>query len=285
MLAREYYHLTKPGIIRGNVMTTLAGFLLAANGHINWRVLVSVLCGTALIIASACVFNNVIDRDIDKKMARTAKRALVQGTISIRAALIYATVLGIVGFAVLLIGTNVLTSLLGLLGFVSYVVFYGIAKRRSVHGTLVGTIPGAIPLVSGYTAVTNNLDMGALLLFVIMVFWQMPHFYGIAIYRLKDYAAAGVPVMPVKKGIHTTKVQIMVYIVGFAIACLLLTLFGYTGVVFAVVMGLVSLYWLYLGAKGWQAKSDVKWARGMFGFSLITLLVMSVLLSIESLVP
>ncbi|MEO6513375.1 MAG: heme o synthase [Candidatus Saccharimonadales bacterium] len=284
-MLRDYYVLTKPGIIRGNVMTTLAGFLLAAQGHISFGVLLAVSGGTALVIASACVFNNVIDRDIDKKMVRTAKRALVTGTIAIRSALVYAVVLGIAGFIVLLLFTNVLTTVLGFIGFVSYVVFYGYAKRHSVHGTLVGTIPGAMPLVSGYTAVTNHFDTGALLLFLIMVAWQMPHFYGIAIYRLKDYAAAGLPVMPVKKGIRTTKLQIMLYVLGFAAMCGLLSIFGYAGSVFAVVMSIVSAYWLYLGAKGWKSKDDTKWARGMFGFSLIALLVMSVLLSIESLVP
>jgi protoheme IX farnesyltransferase len=285
MRVRDYYTLTKPGIIRGNVMTTIAGFLFAAGGHISRQTLAAVVGGTALVIASACVFNNVIDRDIDKKMTRTAERALVKGTIAVKSAFIYASLLGAIGFAALLIGTNVLTTLLGIIGFISYVVFYGVAKRRSVHGTLVGTIPGAMPLVSGYTAATGRFDTAALLLFLIMVFWQMPHFYSIAIYRLKDYAAAGLPVMPVKRGIRTTKIQIMFYVLAFAVACALLTLFGYTGIVFVISMTLVSLYWLYLGIKGWQAKDDTKWARGMFGFSLVALLILSLLLATNWLVP
>lgn len=266
-------------------MTTIAGFLLAANGHIRIGLLIAAVTGTALVIASACVFNNIIDRDIDKKMSRTKKRALVQGSISIRAAILYGVVLGLLGFAILLAFINLLTTLLGLIGLVFYVVFYGIAKRKSVHGTLVGTIPGAMPIVAGYTAVTNSFDSAALLLLVIMVFWQMPHFFGIAIFRFKDYKAAGLPVMPVKAGIATTKIQIMLYVAAFAAACILLSNAHYTGTVFAVVMTLISLYWLWLGFKGWATRDDTKWARGMFGFSLLALLVLSVLLSIESFIP
>ena len=266
-------------------MTTLAGFLLAAQGHIALRPLLGVLVGTTLVIASACVFNNVIDRDIDKHMERTKKRALVQGTISIRSALLFASLLGVMGFVLLTWLTNTPTVVLGLIGLVSYVVLYGYAKRNSVHGTLVGTIPGAVPLVSGYTAVTHSLDNGALLLFLIMVFWQMPHFYSIAIYRIKDYAAAKLPVMPVKNGVQTTKVQIMLYIVGFSMTCVVLSIYRYTGTTVAIGMTIVSLYWLYLGAKGWNSPDDTKWARGMFGFSLLALLTFSALLGVESLVP
>lgn len=284
-MLRDYYVLTKPGIIQGNVMTTVAGFLLAAKGHVAIGLLLAAIGGTALVIASACVFNNVIDRNIDKKMSRTGKRALVKGTISVRSALLYATILGILGFAILLLFTNVLTTLLGLIGFVFYIIIYGIAKRRSEHGTLVGTIPGAMPIVAGYTAVTNQLDLGAWLLFLIMVIWQMPHFYGIAIFRIKDYAAAGIPVMPLKRGMASTKIQTMLYIAAFAAACIWLSNAHYTGITFAVGMTVVSLYWLWLGFKGWRTSDDTKWARGMFGFSLVVLLVMSVLLGIASFTP
>lgn len=277
--------LTKPGIIRGNVMTTVAGFLLAAKGHIDIGSLIAVVIGTTLVIAAACVYNNVIDRDIDKKMARTQQRALVQGSISVKAALAYGTILGLIGFVILALFTNPLTTLLGFIGLIFYVVLYGIAKRKSVHGTLVGTIPGAMPIVAGYTAVTNSFDNGALLLLIIMVFWQMPHFFGIAIFRFKDYKAAGLPVMPVKAGIMTTKIQIMLYVAAFAVACILLSNAHYTGTTFAVIMTLLSLYWLWMGFKGWRTHDDTKWARGMFGFSLLALLVLSVLLSIESFIP
>jgi len=197
---KAYYRLTKPGIIYGNLLTAAAGFLFASKWHIVPGLFAATLAGTSLVIAAACVYNNYIDRNIDKRMARTKKRALVQGTISGKHALIFATMLGVLGFALLLAYTNTLVTVIGVIAFIDYVVLYGISKRRSVYGTIVGSISGAAPIVAGYVAVTNQFDLGALLLFFILVYWQMPHFYGIAMYRFDDYKAAGIPVLPVQKG-------------------------------------------------------------------------------------
>jgi protoheme IX farnesyltransferase len=282
---KTYYQLTKPGIVYSNVMTAAAGFLFASRGHINGLQLLGLLVGIGLVIASACVFNNYIDRHIDMFMARTKKRATVTGEISRNQALTYGTVLGILGFVILMQSTNSITVLLGLIAIVTYVVVYGIAKRRSVHGTLVGTIPGALPLVAGYVTVTHSLDLAAGLLFLIMVVWQMPHFYAIAMYRRDDYAAAKLPVRSVTSGMKTTKKHIVAYVLAFFISICLLSATGYTGTVFLIVMVVVSLMWLKKGIDGRRVSDDVKWARGMFGFSLIVLLTFSFMLSIDVLLP
>jgi heme o synthase len=282
---RAYYLLTKPGIIRGNAVTALAGFLLAAGTEINLGLLIAVLAGISLVIGSACVFNNYIDRDIDEKMERTKNRGLVSGEISPVNAIIYATLLGIIGFVILLVYTNLLTAFLGLIGFIDYVILYGISKRRSPLGTIVGSISGAMPIAAGYTAVTNRFDLGALLLFVILVCWQMPHFYAIAIYRLNDYKEAGLPVLPIKKGIYRTKVQMLLYLLAFIAAIVSLTALGYTGVVYLAVMLALSLYWLWRGLQGFSTSNDAKWARNMFLFSLIIILVFSLMISVDSLLP
>jgi heme o synthase len=283
-VVKTYYQLTKPGIVYSNVMTAAAGFLLASNGHTNFALLIYLLAGTALIIASACVFNNYIDRGIDAKMARTKKRAIASGEISARSALTYATILGALGF-VILSNTNWLTVTIGFGAIFSYVVLYGIAKRKTVHGTLVGTVPGAASLVAGYTAVSGKLDAEALILFLIMVAWQMPHFYSIAMYRLKDYKAAEIPVNPIVRGMKNTKFQIICYIFVFLLACSALSVFGYAGLTYRVVMIIVGTYWLWKGIKGINARDDSKWARGMFGFSLLTLLVFSTMISLNSWLP
>jgi protoheme IX farnesyltransferase len=283
-VVKTYYQLTKPGIVYSNVMTAAAGFLLASNGHTNFALLIYLLAGTALIIASACVFNNYIDRGIDAKMARTKKRAIASGEISARSALTYATILGVLGF-VILSNTNWLTVTIGFGAIFSYVVLYGIAKRKTVHGTLVGTVPGAASLVAGYTAVSGKLDAEALTLFLIMVAWQMPHFYSIAMYRLKDYKAAEIPVNPIVRGMKNTKFQIICYIFVFLLACSALSVFGYAGLTYRVVMIVVGTYWLWKGVKGINARDDSKWAQGMFGFSLITLLVFSAMISLNSWLP
>lgn len=284
-MLKDYYYLTKPGIIRGNLLAAAAGFLLAAQGNIDLWLLLAALAGTALVIGSACVFNNYIDRHIDTKMTRTKKRALVEGRISVESALLYGTVLGLAGFTVLALYTNWLTVLLGAVAFFFYVVIYGVSKRRTVHGTLVGSIPGALPPVAGYTAVTGSLDGAALALFLVLVFWQMPHFYSIAIYRMKEYKAAGLPVLPVKKGVAATKPQILLYIIGFIIVSLSLTVFGYTEYVYAVVMAMVGLGWLRLAMQDFKATDNTKWARKMFGYSLLVLLTFCIMISLEAWLP
>lgn len=281
---RLYYRLTKPGIVYSNTMTAAAGFLLASGRHVNFGVMVSLLAGTALIIASACVFNNYLDRGIDSKMDRTKGRGLASGAISGRHGLLYGIILGLAGFAALA-GTNILTFIIGWTAIFSYVVVYGLAKRKSEHGTLVGTVPGAASLVAGYTAVYDRLGMEALVLFLIMVTWQMPHFYAIAINRYKDYKAAGLPVLPVKRGVRTARHQIIFYLVLFAVSVSLLTMLGYTGAAYLVVMLPVSLYWLFLAIKKTKTPDERRWARQVFGFSLLTLLVLCVMLSLNPWLP
>lgn len=277
-----YYRLTKPGIIRGNLLSVVAGFLLASQGDIDFVTLAGVLVGTSLIIASGCVINNYLDRKIDAKMDRTKKRALVTGEISVRNAFIYAAVLGLLGFAVLITWVNVLTAAVGLAGLFAYVVLYGIGKRKSIHGTLIGTISGATPPVAGYTAVTNQLDTGAVLLFLILVFWQMPHFYAIALFRLKEYKVAGLPVLPAVRGIQATKKQILYYIMGFIVACCLLAGYGYATTVYAAVMIAAGLFWLYYWHKNVKSKDYEKWAKKLFFVSLNVLLVWAVAISADS---
>jgi protoheme IX farnesyltransferase len=278
----SYYYLTKPGIVYSNVMTGLAGYFFASKFHIHWSALIGLLIGMALIIAAACVINNYIDKDIDKNMKRTSKRALVIGTISDRNALGLASSMVILGFAAL-VYTNLLTWFIGLFAIVSYVALYGYAKRKSRWGTLVGTLPGSATLVAGYTAYTGQLDDKALLLFLIMVSWQMAHFYSIAIYRLKDYRAAGIPVWPVKKGVPSTVLQIRLYVLGFIVFNFILAAV-IKSYFYWVVMLLVSAYWARYVLSNPKTKSCEAWARKSFFSSLIVILSFSATLSVTRLI-
>ncbi|HWZ65435.1 MAG TPA: heme o synthase [Patescibacteria group bacterium] len=275
----QYYKLTKPGIVYGNSVAAIAGFLLASKTNINPGLGVAMLIGISLIIASACVVNNFIDRNIDSKMKRTKARALVTGQIPVKNAIIFAAVLGVMGILSLAIFTNWLTLGVALTGYFFYVVMYSIYKRRSVHGTVVGSISGAVPPVVGYVAVTNKFDLGALLLFLILVSWQMPHFYSIALYRVKEYSAASVPVMSIVYGALKTKRYIVGYVITFIASSLLLVPLGYTNSFYLVVMILLGVLWLRKGLGGFKAKDDEKWARGMFGLSLMVLMGFSIMIS------
>lgn len=288
---KTYYSLTKPGVLYGNVITGVAGFLLASSYFRTFDMWLfgATILGMALVIASACVLNNFLDQDIDSKMERTKKRAMVQGAIKGRNAVLFSASLGVLGLVVLAFFTNWLVTGIGLGGFIVYVVLYGmLSKRLSIHGTLVGSISGAAPVLAGYVAVSGRIDAGAIIAFAILFLWQMPEFYSIAIYRHDEYKAAGIPVMSVIKGIKSTKRQIYMYTAAFVTATLLLTAYGYTGYVYALVMGLLGAYWLWLGAKGFEArtkKASEGWARKMFRFSLVTILAVSLMMSVGPLLP
>lgn len=278
-LLRAYYDVIKPERTYANVMTAAAGFLFAAQRHIGWGLFAATLLGTTLVVMSACALNNATDRGIDTEMPRTQRRPVVTGLLPVRNVVLLSVVLGLVGFAVLAAYTNWLTVLIGVVAYVDYTVLYGWSKRTTPHSTLIGTISGAAPLVAGYTAVTGRFDLTALLLMLIMVFWQMPHFYAIGIYRRDDYRAARLPVWPVAKGVRSTQRWILVYTVLYVLAGIGLAIWGTGGMVFGLVMGAMGVYWLVRLSRGFGAADVAGWARRMFGFSLLSLTVLSVVLA------
>ncbi len=279
---RHYLLLTKPGIIFGNLITVTGGFFLASHGNIDLVRYAAVVLSVSLIVASGCVFNNVIDRDIDNKMERTKNRALVTGLISPTQALTYASLLGILGIVLLYTMTNTIATVLVLIGFVVYVGFYSLyLKRHSVYGTLVGSISGAMPPVVGYCSVSNQFDAGAVILLLIFSIWQMPHSYAIAIFRYQDYANASIPVLPVKSGILTAKKHIFAWIIAFAGVASMLTIAGYTGYVYLVVTVIMSVYWLYLAFIGFKTDNDEVWAKKLFIVSVMIVTILSVLMGLD----
>ncbi|EKN4114512.1 protoheme IX farnesyltransferase [Yersinia enterocolitica] len=285
-MIKQYLQVTKPGIIFGNLISVVGGFLLASKGVIDYPLFLATLFGVSLVVASGCVFNNYIDRDIDRIMERTKNRVLVKGLIDPKVSLIYASILGIAGMLLLYVGANPLAMWLAVIGFVIYVGVYSLyMKRKSVYGTLIGSLSGAAPPVIGYCAVTGQFDMGALILLLIFSLWQMPHSYAIAIFRFKDYQAANIPVLPVIKGISVTKNHITLYILAFMVATLMLTLSGYAGYKYLVVAAAVSVWWLGMALRGYKATNDSVWARKLFVFSIIAITSLSVMMSVDFNVP
>jgi protoheme IX farnesyltransferase len=324
-MLKAYYQLAKPGIIYGNTLTATAGFFLAVrslgnlggsdiyvNGNVTWphlvttliSALIATLIGLSLIIGGACVFNNYYDRDIDAKMERTKGRELVTGAVSQSAALIYGTILLVLGAVVLGISANTLTMLIALLGAFVYVLVYTPLKRRTYHSALIGAIAGATPPVVGLCAVTNSLagraGLEGLMLFLVLILWQMPHFYAIAMYRSDDYRAADIPTLPAVRGVHITKIAILLYVFAFMIVAASLTPLDFTSLGYLIVVLMLGAIWLTIGVRGFLANAntgmhaknigkinetenvvsstttnDIAWARRMFIFSLIVITVLS----------
>jgi protoheme IX farnesyltransferase len=283
---KNYYALTKPGVLYGNALSAAAGYLLGSQMYFDmWSLLVALL-GISLVIGSACVINNYLDQDIDRVMQRTKNRPLVTGAVKGRDAVIFGIVIGLIGALCLWFYSNLLTLLIGLAGFVIYVWPYGAwSKRRSKHGTLIGAVSGAAPILGGYTAATGRIDIAAVLVFLIILFWQLPEFYSIAIYRRKEYKAAGVPVITVVSSVEHTKRLILAYTVLVVLLMLLMTLFDVTGWVYLGVITLLGAYWIWLGIRGQRAGNSDQWARQMFHWSLVVLLAFSALISVERFLP
>ena len=283
---KNYLLVVKPGIVFGNLISAAGGFFLASKGQLDGVVLPATLIGISLVVASGCVFNNCVDRKIDRKMIRTRNRALAQGLISLKIAVSYATVLGLAGLALLWAATNLLSVVIVLAGLVIYVGVYSLyLKRHSVYAALIGSLAGATPPLAGYCAVTGRFDLGAVILLSIFSLWQMPHCYAIAVFRFDDYTAAGIPVLPVKQGTAAARKHIVGYILAFMAATLMLTFGGYTGYSTSAVATVLGLSWLYMAWSGYKAADVRLWAKKLFIFSILTIFILSVMMSIDCTAP
>ncbi|WP_059415261.1 heme o synthase [Cupriavidus basilensis] len=280
---RPYLQLTKPGIVMGNMISVTGGFLLASRGDINWTRGCLVALGVALVIASGCVVNNIVDRDIDGLMARTRNRPMVTGAVPMPLALLYACVLGLAGAGLLYAATRqVMPVALVTIGYAVYVGAYTLClKRSSVHGTLVGSISGAMPPVVGYCAASGRFDAAALTLLVMFSLWQMPHSYAIAIFRAADYRAAAIPVLPVVRGLPAARRHIVAYIAAFTGATLMLGVLGYTGWLYTLAALASGIYWFRLGLAGRTAGDQRRWARKLFFASIAIITVLSFAMSVD----
>lgn len=268
MKLKDFILVAKPGIVVGNAFAVLGGFLYGSINGVNGLALVGVVFGSLLVIAASCVVNNYLDRDIDRLMHRTAKRPSVTGIIPYRTAMYYAATMYVSGFGLLLWLTNLSTAAIGLLGALTYTLVYYAAKRRTYWGTFVGAFPGATPPLAGYMAAANHFDQAALLLFFIMFAWQMPHFYAIGIFRAEDYKRAGVPVLPVAKGLGRTVWEMRLYGLAFVVLCYLLARWHQAGFMFGLAMVILGAYWLLpMFSPNWR-RDQVGTARIVFKRSL-----------------
>jgi protoheme IX farnesyltransferase len=238
--------LTKPGITLMVVLTAGLGFLLAEREGISFVLLVHTLLGTGLVSAGASALNQVVERETDALMRRTAQRPLPAGRMDPDVALLFGVALGVAGLAELALGVNLLTALLGAVALAGYVFVYTPLKRVSSLATIVGAIPGAIPPMMGWSAVRNEIDLAAWVLFGILFFWQMPHFLAIAWLCRDDYREAGFPMLTVSdpEGLRTSR-QVLLYGAVLVPVSLMPSLLGLMGSVYFV--GALALGIAYLG--------------------------------------
>ena len=279
---RDFLALIKIGIVNSNMITVFTGLFLAmqlsgVSFLQNLDLLILAMGGSGLIIAGSAALNNLIDRDIDPIMSRTKLRPTVTGRFKASSVWTLALTFIVVG-EILLFSASVAAGLWGLAGIFSYVVLYSMwSKRKHVSNTVVGSISGAIPPLIGWAAVEPTLGMGAWALFLIMFIWQPPHFYALAMRRTDEYRAANIPMLPVVKGFARTKKSMFGWVLLLFPLPFLLTELGMG---FVLLASALNLGWLYLSIKGFKAKDDLKWATGMFVYSLnyMTILFVSIII-------
>lgn len=280
---RDYIQLTKPGILFSNLITAFGGFWVASAGDVNWLLMLYMVIGTTLVMASGTVLNNYLDRDLDQKMERTQGRATVTGLISARVVLWYGVGLGVIGLTVLCFLVNPLTALLGIVGLFVYVWIYTMwLKRTSTFSTSIGGISGAMPPVIGYCAVTETVDMGAWILFWILFLWQPPHFWALGIRRKEEYRAAGFPLLPVVKGNFITKMHMIRYIVMIVPVSMLMYMYDYVGIIYFITATVLGLIWAFMCVIGFKTQDDETWAKKMFLFSINYLTILFIVMVLDT---
>ena len=278
---RSMLSLCKPRITGLVVITFMGGLWLAPGDIDRWRAIMT-LIGTAMLVASANSFNMYIERDADALMDRTRTRPLPRAVVSPEAALILATALSATGVPLVFLGSNLLTGLLGLLAVSGYVAVYTPLKRVSGAALFVGAVPGALPPLMGWTAVTGHLDLPGLALFSILFLWQIPHFMAIAIYRANDYARGGFKVLPLTLSAVATRVTIVVFSVALVAATIVLQPLHVAGMRYAFTAALLGAVFIAWAAAGFRHRAVAgPWARSLFVYSILYLTLLFTALAID----
>ena len=265
---RAFYSLTKPRVVSLIVFTAVIGMFLATPGMVPLRVLLAATAGIWLVAGAAAAVNCLVEQKIDSLMRRTSWRPLPQGELSSAQTLVFAGVLGGAGLWLLYQHVNALTMWLTLGTFVGYAIIYTvILKPATPQNIVIGGASGAMPPVLGWAAVTGEVTIEPLLLFLIIFAWTPPHFWSLALYRTDDYARAGVPMLPVTHGKRYTRLQVLLYtLILFAVSLMpyAVRMSGIAYLVAALVLGAIFIAY---AVRIFAAYTDAV-ARQTFRFSI-----------------
>ena len=286
---KGYIALMKLRVVELLLVTTIPPMVVAYKGIPSLSSMLATLAGGTLAAGGANAMNMVYDRDIDAVMKRTQKRPLVTGLISPRDATIFAVLLELAAYLVLQHWDNQLAGLLALSGTFFYVIIYTIwLKRRSKQNIVIGGAAGAVPVLVGWAAITNNLSWAPVLLFLVIFIWTPPHFWALAVRYRDDYAAANVPMLPVVTSLRRTTLEIMAYSVIMWALTILIGPFAGLGWIYAIsatVLGFMFTFYAYrLYSDAHHDKADVKEAMKLFHFSITYLTALFVAMAVDVLV-
>jgi protoheme IX farnesyltransferase len=282
---RDYYALTKPGVVQLLVFTAIVGMFLATPGMVPWDALLFGSLGIALAAAAAAVVNQVIDHKIDAQMARTRSRPLPTGRVQERDAYAFALALGLAGLATLVLFVNALTALLTFLSLIGYAVIYTMyLKRATPQNIVIGGAAGAAPPVLGWAAVNGEVSGYALLLFLIIFTWTPPHFWALAVARKSDYERAEIPMLPVTHGVELTKSFVLYYTILLWLVTLLPYLTGMSGPLYLAGALLLDGGFLYYALK-LKLRPQADTAMATFRYSISYLMALFTFLLVDHYIP
>jgi protoheme IX farnesyltransferase len=277
---RDLVALTKPRITLMVIITTLGGLWLAP-GEVSIVTILATLIATAMVVGAANTLNCWLERESDAFMARTKNRPLPSGRLDPRWALGLGLGLGAISVPVLTLAVNPLTGLLAAIALISYVWVYTPMKRRSPAALLVGSVPGALPPLMGWTAATGELSAPGIVLFGILFLWQLPHFLAIAIFREREYTKAGIKVMPAVRGVPRTKLHAALYAGALVPVSLLLVPLGIAGTIYLSVAAALGVAFFVWSLVGLRAEAGNRWARQLFLASLVYLPLLFAALAVD----
>jgi heme o synthase len=282
---QDYLALCKPKVVSLIVFTAVVGMFLATPGMVPWDILIYGTIGIGLAASSAAAINHVVDHRIDTVMARTNRRPLPEGKVSVLNAIIFAWFLGTISMGILAFLVNPLTAGLTAASLIGYAFIYTMyLKRATPQNIVIGGAAGAAPPVLGWTAVTGTLDPNSLLLFLIIFAWTPPHFWALAIYRRDDYAKVDIPMLPVTHGVEFTRLHILLYTIVLFIVTLLPYLVGMSGIFYLVGAVLLGGGFLYYAIRMQYDHAD-RLAMQTFSFSIIYLMLMFAFLLVDHYIP
>lgn len=282
---QDYLALCKLKVVSLIVFTAIVGMFLATPGMVPWDVLIYGTIGIGLAACSAAAINHVVDHKIDSVMARTNRRPLPEGKVSLLNAVIFAWFLGTISMGILAFLVNPLTAGLTALSLIGYGFIYSMyLKRATPQNIVIGGAAGAAPPVLGWSAVTGTLDPNSLLLFLIIFTWTPPHFWALAIYRREEYAKVNIPMLPVTHGVEFTRLHILLYTIILFIVTLLPYLVGMSGMFYLVAAVLLGGGFLYYAIRMQFDHAD-RLAMQTFSFSIIYLMIMFAALLIDHYIP
>ncbi len=278
----DYFSLCKVKVVALIMLTAVVGMFLATDALPPWHLVILGSIGIGFASMSAAAFNHIIDQKIDEEMNRTKNRPLPEGKITTPKAIVFGASLGIIGIGTLIVGVNMLTAVLTFFALIGYAVFYTLyLKRATPQNIVIGGAAGAAPPLLGWTSITNSVDAGALLLFLIIFIWTPPHFWALAIHRRKEYAKVNIPMLPVTHGHLYTRVQILLYTILLVIISIFPYLGGMSGLIYLAGALLLGFGFLYFAVQLLRSPDDKSLPMRTFGYSINYLMILFVILLVD----